>query len=302
MTAQTLTRPASLDEWLERSQKIVNPVVAESLQHGLAYQAQPTDVFISPFAKCGTTWLQQIVHSLRTRGDMDFEDMLEVIPWLEMAQWLGHDLYAPQRGGFRVFKCHLSWEAVPKGGRYIVSFRDPKDAFLSDYNFINGYSFETGAVSIAEYAKTFIGSRSSDGGWHGDYWSHLMSWWKQRDKPEVLLLCYEHMKADLTVAIKAIADFLGIELDHGLKELTVKHTSRDFMLVHKAKFSGRILQEAMAKINYTPLSNSMSMVTDGRSKTKLPDDISLEMDDMWHKTVEAETGFPTYQALCDDLI
>jgi hypothetical protein len=34
------------------------------------FRPRPSDVIISPFAKCGTTWLQQIVHSLRTGGDM----------------------------------------------------------------------------------------------------------------------------------------------------------------------------------------------------------------------------------------
>ena len=32
-------------------------------------------VIITPFAKCGTTWLQQMVHSLRTGGDLDFDDI-----------------------------------------------------------------------------------------------------------------------------------------------------------------------------------------------------------------------------------
>lgn len=63
MTTQTVTRPASLTEWQERTQ-LIGPLLAESAQYGLAYQPQPSDLFISPFAKCGTTWVQQIVHGL----------------------------------------------------------------------------------------------------------------------------------------------------------------------------------------------------------------------------------------------
>jgi len=32
--------------------------------------------------KCGTTWMQQIVHGLRTRGSMDFNEITRVVPFL----------------------------------------------------------------------------------------------------------------------------------------------------------------------------------------------------------------------------
>ena len=34
------------------------------------------------------------------------------------------------------FKSHLSYDLVPKGCRYIVSLRDPKDALVSAYRFM----------------------------------------------------------------------------------------------------------------------------------------------------------------------
>lgn len=103
-TIQTFTRPASWQEWQERTQ-CVGPQLAESVAHGLAYQPQPSDLFISPYAKCGATWVQQIVHGLRTRGDMNFDDIMRVMPWVEMAHWAGLDMNAPQPGG--AFHCVL---------------------------------------------------------------------------------------------------------------------------------------------------------------------------------------------------
>ena len=138
-TTPTITRPASVAEWFERFQQTGLSLMEESTQHGVRYQAQPTDLFISPFAKCGTTWLQQIVHGLRTGGAMDFDDISRVVPWLETAHMLGLDLQAPQLGAFQAFKSHLSWDALPKGGRYIVSFRNPKDALISLYHFFDGW-------------------------------------------------------------------------------------------------------------------------------------------------------------------
>lgn len=47
----TLTRPTSRDELRERRAQTSGPVAAGSVKHGLAYQPQPTDLFIhdSPF-------------------------------------------------------------------------------------------------------------------------------------------------------------------------------------------------------------------------------------------------------------
>src|SRR6266542_956063 len=148
-----ITSPISLAELFERSKKTWLPLMAESTQYGVSYQAQPTDLFISPFLKCGTTWLQQIVHGLRTGGAMDFDDISRVVPWLETAHMLGLDLQAPQPGAFQAFKSHLSWDALPKGGRYIVPFSNPKDALISFHRFHEGWMWEAGAVSLAEFAR-----------------------------------------------------------------------------------------------------------------------------------------------------
>ncbi|MEO1935709.1 MAG: sulfotransferase domain-containing protein [Myxococcales bacterium] len=48
----------------------------------LAGKERPSDIFLATYPKCGTTLIQQIVHGLRTVGDMDFRDISGVVPWL----------------------------------------------------------------------------------------------------------------------------------------------------------------------------------------------------------------------------
>ncbi|MEE8370955.1 MAG: sulfotransferase domain-containing protein, partial [Sphingomonadales bacterium] len=93
----------SIPELLE---KLVNLKSEEGLAHAKAFVPRPDDVLIATFAKAGTTWLQQIVHVLRTGGDMDFGEITEVVPWIETAFDMGIDLEAEQRGGIRAFKSH----------------------------------------------------------------------------------------------------------------------------------------------------------------------------------------------------
>jgi hypothetical protein len=302
MTATNhVTRPASLAEWLEHRQRPM-PLKDETRQYGLSYRPQPSDVFISPYAKCGTTWLQQIVHGLKTRGDMDFDDISRVVPWLENCLILGIDPYAPQRGAFRAFKSHLSWYDIPKGGRYIVSLRNPKDALVSGYYFMDGWYWERGAVSIEAFAKHAYLARSNGG--QGSFWFHLASWWEQRHNPQVFLLTYAGMKANLPGTVQRIANFLEIELEHGLLELVVNQSSLDFMLAHKNKFDDMLMRDLQVQYGRLPPGGDSAKVRTGQVGThrvELSDDLSTEMDLIWREAIEARFGLPSYQALLDML-
>jgi hypothetical protein len=73
----------------------------------------------------------QIVQSLRTNGDMKFDEIGTVIPHLEMAITAGYgDLTQPQPGKLRAFKTHLWWPQVPKSdvAKYIFVLRNPLEA------------------------------------------------------------------------------------------------------------------------------------------------------------------------------
>ena len=249
-----VTRPTSLAAVVEQGKRRAFPLMAESAEYGKGYQAQPTDLFISPYPKCGTTWLQQIVYGLKTYGDMAFDDISRVVPWLEMAQFFEMDLYAPQPGEFHTFKSHLTWDEIPKGGRYIVSFRNLKDALVSHYHFLDGWIWESGALSLSEYARTDAGGREAymKGEELGDYWRHLCSWWEQRDNPNVLLLGYENMKQDLPGAVHKIAEFLELDCDPDLLALVVRQSSLDFMKAHEDKFDDHMMREALIKHGMLP--------------------------------------------------
>ena len=75
MDATPATAPRRARDLDELGAKLMRLVSHESVAAGRAFRPSATDVIISPFAKCGTTWLQQIVHSLRTGGDLDFDDI-----------------------------------------------------------------------------------------------------------------------------------------------------------------------------------------------------------------------------------
>ena len=287
MSEETPRRARNMAEYRELQRKFdFQSHVASSIA---SYQPRPTDIIISPFGKSGTTWLQQTFHCLRTGGDMDFDDISRVVPWIEATEVLGIDINAPQRAEPRGFKAHLTYAAIPKGARYVVVMRDPKDVVVSMYRFMDGWFLEPGTVPIAEFARGWLGR--SDG---MDYWRHLVGWWEQRDNPDVLLLSYEHMTTAHEANIRRLAAFCGIPLDQRLLELTLEQSSLPFMLAHKDKFDDLLFRRASEERSRLPPGGESSKVRTGqvgRHRTELPPMISAAMDARWARIVTPALGF-----------
>src|SRR5580658_1008542 len=230
-------RARSIAEWNEIRGRMSAPEdVPEAIK---SYRARPTDIVITPFGKCGTTWLQQTFHTLRTGGDMDFDDISRVVPWIETALVVGLDLEAPQRAEPRGFKSHLSYDRMPKGARYVVSLRDPKDAAVSMFRFMEGWFLEPGSASVDEFALARLAEPDDS----STYWRHLISWWNERDNPDVLTFSYEQMTDQPEASIRRLAAFCGLPLDEALLALTLERSSLAYMLAHKDRFDDAMMRK-----------------------------------------------------------
>ena len=290
---QVNTRASSL---VELEELLAEMFTREEIGKGLKLQLRSTDVVITPFGKSGTTWLQQMVHTLRTRGDMDFDDISRVVPWIESSPALGLDLDAEQRAKPRAFKSHLEYEPIPKGGKYINSVRNPGDALYSMYKFMEGWFLEPGAVSLDEFARErFIKSRA--------YWRHLKSWWAQRQEPQVLFMAYEHMQQDLEGTIVRVARFIDVPLDDELLKITLEHASFAFMLEHKDRFDDALMRQLSETRCQLPSGSDSAKVREGTigSHKKLSAEISEELDEVWQEEIQASLGFKDYASLIDAL-
>lgn len=268
----------------------------EGLARGRNFKLRPTDVLVATYPKAGTTLMQQIVHGLRTGGDMDFDEITEVIPWLELAHDLGLDLEAPQRAEPRAFKTHLSLDLAPTGGRNIVVVRDPVDSLVSFFHFFSGWVFETGTVSLRDFALDFVfhGTRS------GRYWEHLVSWWPERLDPDTLWLCFEDIVADLPAAVARVAAFLGLDPEHPDIEIATRQASIGFMREHGSKFDDHLVRNARNAACGLPASGTTSKVRKGKSgegRSEVPREVIQVWDQEWRLVVEPMTGHGSYTEL-----
>jgi hypothetical protein len=288
-------RARSMEEFRDGQREFGKAAIA-AREAAPPFLARPTDVIISPYGKCGTTLLQQMFHTLRTGGDSDFDDISRVVPWIEMSPLLGLDLNAEQRANPRGFKSHLSYTQVPKGARYVISVRDPRDSFVSMYRFMEGWFFEPGAISMEE----FFAGWSRGGGPEGEgYWSYILSWWAVRDRPDVLIFAYENMVRDRAAHVRRLAEFAGIPLDDDLLALTVERTSRDYMLANKHRFDDAMMRGLSETAGGLPPGSDSAKVRAGSShrRAELTPALAEEMDRIWAETITPVLGFRDFAEL-----
>jgi hypothetical protein len=236
---------------------------------------------------------------------MDFDDVSRVVPWIETSTDLGLDLTAEQRANPRLFKSHLDADRIPKGGRYIISCREPGDAIYSMYRFMEGWFLEPGAISADEFVQgTMLADGTAVDPAGGTYWSHLKSWWLRRNDPDVLFMAYEHMKDDLTGTIRRVAALLEIDLDDDLLAITEKQSSLAFMQAHKDRFDDKLMREHSVVAVGLPADSESSKVRTGQSgdsAQQLSEGTRQQIQALWHRYITPDLGFEDYPAMIASL-
>ena len=267
-------------------------MTVEAIQYAMKFVPRSTDVIISTSPKCGTTWMQQILHQLKSGGDMCFEDIDEVVPYIDMAYETGQHLDAEHKYQPRCFKTHYSYENCAKGaGKYIVIFREPCAAYYSLYKFFDGNYFKPGEISVDEFVRN-----QAPTGEGSNYFKHVLSWWPQKNDPNVLFLLYEEMLEDLEGAVKAVASFIGI-VDEARIEKSVKMSAFNFMKQHQEKFASHLTSVSRNRAMGFPEEIRLQRVATG-SATKalemMEDCTKQRIQKMWTDTISKEFGFQDY--------
>ncbi len=185
------------------------------------------DIIISTPPKCGTTWTQTIC-ALLIFQTPDFPQALDLIsPWLDQTlrplAAVFSDLDAQEHRRF--IKSHLPFDGLPYDERvtYICVGRDPRDVAVSWDNHMGNLDLEAfvalrgAAVGNDDLPELMANMPVPAASEHERFWQrvdddapltatvtglaytlhHLSSFWRERDRANVLLLHYGELKADL---------------------------------------------------------------------------------------------------------
>ncbi|XP_064484604.1 sulfotransferase 1C2-like [Ornithodoros turicata] len=187
----------------------------EIIRSSLSYKARPEDVYIATYPKCGTTWMQHIIYHIFSNGvpAQDITEFTLKTPFLER---VGAEEVL-RRPCPSAIKTHTPFdpERFSKHAKYIYVARNPFDCCVSFYYHTRHfpvYQFENGTFD--EFFEMFMKGEVD----FGDYFDHLLSWYKYKDEENVLFLTYEDIKKDTRHWILKIADFLGNKYGENLRE------------------------------------------------------------------------------------
>ena len=206
------------------------------------FEPRDGDIIIGTFAKCGTTWTQRIV-DLLVHQSPDVRPFGDMSPWLDATFFnaLEDDLATLQAQTHRRYiKSHLPFDALPvwEGVKYIHVGRDGRDAQLSWHNHMQGTTPAVRARIGAEAMRFVQETGATPSGpppMADDPRDHFVLWldeleaamdapppappffdfeatyWRERARPNLLLVHYNDLKEDLTGEMRRISDFLEID-------------------------------------------------------------------------------------------
>jgi aryl sulfotransferase len=212
---------------MSQPEREVRSFVADS-RRWAEFVHRPGDIFVCTPPKNGTTWMQTIVTTLLF-PDGAPGPVFDVSPWLD-ARFEPVDVVLARLDAQthrRHMKTHTPADAIPHwdDASYIVVGRDGRDACMSFLNHMRNMQPELmGRLAASAMEDGIV----PDGppppvddehaffAWYvqsGLQFDHLASWWRYHDRPNVLFVHYDDMKADLDGEMRRVSAFLDLPID-----------------------------------------------------------------------------------------
>ena len=271
------------------------------------FKPRSTDVIVAGCCKSGTTWMQQIIHQLRTGGDMEFTEIAEIVPQIEHSRDLIKlNLDADQKFSPRCFKTHHLHQSCPEGAKYIYCLREPCSVAYSAFKMLEDWFFQSGEISLEEYVRDiWLAQHDADQDQitiapNFLYFHHLASWWPHRNDPNVLVVFFEDLKELYESCIRSVAKFMGITDESSIQAALEKSTFT-YMKQNGDKFDQKLLKQsnkslglaANAGMNKTKIRTGTT--TEGRKMLSV--ELHILIQQKWDAIVAPVTGCSTYEEL-----
>jgi aryl sulfotransferase len=245
----TPTKTNEKQQWPVKTSEFQNHHMDSTRWNDFPFRSD--DIIVASWNKSGTTWTQQIVSQLVFLGE-EQAPINMTSPWLDFTP-IPHEanigLLEAQKHR-RFLKTHSPLENLvfsPKA-KYIYVARDGRDAIWSLHNhlynatplfyqLLNGSPGRVGSAlekPPADPRQYFLDILEDD---ERDttalpIWKTIRGWWSARDLPNVLLVHFNDLKADLSGEIQRVADFLEIDVPEEKLPVISEHCTFEYMKAH----------------------------------------------------------------------
>ena len=203
------------------------------------FKPRDGDIVVATYPKCGTTWTQRIVDLLIHQSPAP-RPLMDTYPWVDATFFATNEenmATIEAQTHRRAVKTHLPFDSLPiySGMKYIHVARDGRDACISMHNHQLGFT-QDGKMIVGKQAmeRGFTGppppptpedprefylqwigmAEAEDRGEPApdlNYFDYEMTYWRHRHDPNLLLVHYSDLKANLAGEMRRISSFLDIE-------------------------------------------------------------------------------------------
>ncbi|KAK4325109.1 hypothetical protein Pmani_004264 [Petrolisthes manimaculis] len=244
------------------------------------FKFKANDVLIMTYMKCGTTWMQEMVWTMRNNSNLDHaatDDAINSrVPFLECDMFLGSTAVPPPdpdsslskefaqlcpgknpEDGFflqmadaipepRTIKTHLPLSLFPPElldtVKIVYVARDPGDVAVSYYH----HAMLFKSIGYMGSFESFISNFMDDNLLYGPYWLHVKEAWEKRNHPNLHFVFYEDLKADIMGELKKLDTFLGTNVNpHQIEKI------KDFTRFEKMQERGNVFTRTGESDPYT---------------------------------------------------
>ena len=227
-------------DWPVKQRELVMFVADSRKWNG--FEFRDDDIVISTWSKSGTTWMQQIVSQLIFEGEPDLYGV-DRSAWPDFRLTPDALEQAAAQTHRRYLKTHLPIDALVYSPRakYIYVGRDGRDAYWSWHNHHGGYTQKALDIINGFYPDdppigypnpdirlAFHEWLDRDAYPNWPFWSHVQGWFDARHLPNLMLVHFADLKADLRGQIEKIAEFLDIDVKEANWPPILEHCSLEY--------------------------------------------------------------------------
>lgn len=191
-----------------------------------------SDIYIVTFLKSGTTWMQMILYQMFTDGEIDFEHIYDVSPWVTNESINGKD---PERinklSNPRIFKSHDPYKKFDSSAKnkIIYVYRNPVDTAYSLYHHRKNYN--NSKETIDDTLQKFFSDKEEY-----NWFTFTKAWLENKYRLNVYYVKYEDLKNNFDETLIDIANFLGVVLNEEKMFRIKERSSFQFMKQYEDKF------------------------------------------------------------------
>jgi hypothetical protein len=231
----------------------------------------PDDTFLVSYPRSGNTWTRFLVCNLIDPDNpVDFASLESRIP--EIYDTTDRVLRALPRP--RIIKSHECFD--PRYRKVVYIVRDPRDVFISYYQFQLKRRVIPDSCSLEEFLPRFMESEfePKTGSWR----DHVVSWMATRGgQRNFLLLRYEDMLANTLAESIQIASFLGLDSNPERVARAVELSSADRMRKLEKQQSSQWKETRKTRQDKPFVGKAAS----GGWKSSLPRDCAARIESAW---------------------